>query len=80
MTPASRKPQNRRQASVERHISVRAVRRSEPDVRKLARALIALAMAQAEADAQAQASATPDSLSKRTADGAERRTGGSRAQ
>jgi hypothetical protein len=36
----------------ERHISVRSVRREEPDLRKLARALIGLAMAQAEADAQ----------------------------
>jgi len=45
----------RRGASRERHISVRAVRRDPPDLRKLSRALIALAMAQAEADAQAEA-------------------------
>lgn len=34
-----------------RNIRVRGVRRSEPDVRKLSRALIALAQAQAEAEA-----------------------------
>ena len=38
----------------ERHISVRAVRRDPPDLKKLSRALIQLAMAQAEAEAQAQ--------------------------
>jgi hypothetical protein len=38
----------------ERRISVRAVRRDPPDLRKLSRALIALAAAQAEADAQAE--------------------------
>lgn len=37
----------------ERTISVRAVRRDPPDLRKLSRALIQLAMARAEADAQA---------------------------
>lgn len=36
-----------------RQLSVRGVRRDPPDVRKLARALIALAQAQAEADAEA---------------------------
>ena len=36
-----------------RNIRVRGVRRSEPDLRKLSRALIALAEAQLEADAQA---------------------------
>lgn len=39
----------------ERHLSVRGELRSEPDVRKIARAVIALAMAQAEADAAAGA-------------------------
>ena len=48
----SKKAGNRRR---ERHISVRAVPKDEPDLRKLSRALIQLAMAQAEADAQAQA-------------------------
>lgn len=37
----------------ERRISVRAVRRDPPDLKKLSQALIALAIAQAEADAQA---------------------------
>lgn len=39
----------------ERRISVRAVRRDPPDLKKLSQALIALAIAQAEADAQAEA-------------------------
>jgi hypothetical protein len=38
----------------ERHISVRAVPKDQPDLQKLSRALIQLAIAQAEADAQAQ--------------------------
>lgn len=38
----------------ERRISIRSVRREEPDTRKLARALLAIVQAQAEADAQAQ--------------------------
>lgn len=38
----------------ERHITVRAVRRDPPDLRKLSRALIQLAMAQAEAEAEQQ--------------------------
>ena len=37
----------------ERRISVRAVRRDPPDLKKLSQALIALAMAQAEVEAQA---------------------------
>ncbi len=42
----------------ERRISVRGVRRQEPDLRKLAQTLIALAQAQAEAEAQAQVADT----------------------
>jgi hypothetical protein len=38
-----------------RHISVRAVRRDPPDLKKLSRALIALALEQAQAEADAQA-------------------------
>jgi hypothetical protein len=38
----------------ERRISVRAVRRDPPDLKKLSRALIDLAIAQAEAEAQAE--------------------------
>lgn len=41
----------------ERHLSVRAELRETPDVRKIARAVIAMALAQAEADAAAQAQA-----------------------
>lgn len=41
----------------DRDISVRAVRRDPPDLRKLSRALIQLAVAQAEADAQAASTA-----------------------
>jgi hypothetical protein len=40
----------------QRNISVRAVRRDPPDLRKLSRALIQLAMAEAEAEAQQMAS------------------------
>jgi hypothetical protein len=40
----------------QRHISVRAVRREPPDLRKLARALIQLALAEAEAELQASQS------------------------
>lgn len=39
----------------ERHISIRAIRRDPPDLRKLSRAVITLAMAEAEAAKQAQA-------------------------
>jgi hypothetical protein len=39
----------------DRHISVRAVRRDPPDLRKLSRALIQLAMEQAAAEAAAEA-------------------------
>lgn len=38
-----------------KQIKVRAVRRTEPDVRKLSRALLALAAEQAAAEAAAQA-------------------------
>lgn len=37
-----------------RHIRIRSVRRDPPDLKKIARALIALAQAQAEADAEAE--------------------------
>jgi hypothetical protein len=48
----------------QRHISVRAVRRDPPDLRKLSRALIAIAMAEAEAEKQAHLPA--DSAANRT--------------
>lgn len=43
----------------QRNISVRAVRRDPPDLRKLSRALVQLAIAEAEAEAQA-AGSEPD--------------------
>ena len=49
-TPNSK--QNRPKRSRQRNISVRAVRRDPPDLRKLSRALISLAMAEAEAEVQ----------------------------
>ncbi len=52
----------RKRRQAERRISVRAVRRDPPDLKKLSQALIALAIAQAEAEAQAEhedAKATP---------------------
>lgn len=56
-------------ARTERHITVRGVRRKQPDLRKLARALIDLAAAQAEADASRLAapsnSAPADTLESR---------------
>lgn len=42
----------------DRHLSIRAELRKEPDVRKIARAVVALALAQAEADAEAERQAT----------------------
>jgi len=44
----------------QRNISVRAVRRDPPDVRKLSRALIQMAMAEAEAE---QAAPEPEEVS-----------------
>jgi hypothetical protein len=57
----------------ERHISVRAVRRDPPDLRKLSRALITLAMAEAEAaaEAEAQAAAGLQAAKRRNADATE---------
>ena len=47
----------------QRHISVRAIRRDPPDLRKLSRALIDLALAEAEAEAQ-RAATQPDQASE----------------
>ena len=62
------------QAGRDRPIRVRGIRRTPPDVRKIARVLIELARAQAEAEAEAErrsASTSPkqkptDTTSKRT--------------
>lgn len=50
-------PSRRRKASPrrERRLSVRSELRQEPDVSKIARAVVALAIAQAEKEAQEQA-------------------------
>lgn len=45
----------RTRRSQERRLSVRSVRRDEPDTRKIARAIIAMALAEAEAEAELQA-------------------------
>jgi hypothetical protein len=58
-SPRRRQQRRRGSRTRQRNISVRAVRRDPPDLRKLSRALIQVAMAQAEADAQA-AAAGPD--------------------
>jgi hypothetical protein len=46
--------------SGERRLRVRAVRKDKPDLRRLARALIALAEAQTEAEAQRDDRTRPD--------------------
>ena len=51
----------------QRHISVRAVRRDPPDLRRLGRAVIALALAQAQAEADAEAQSTGGAESKNPA-------------
>ena len=50
-----------------KRITVRVTHRSEPDIRKLSRALIDLATAQAEAEAQAahRASSTPATANRK---------------
>lgn len=63
--PTNRKKQTKG-GGRQRHISVRAVRREQPDLRKLSRALIALALEQAAAEAAAQAQA--DQPEEREAD------------
>ncbi len=50
-----------------RRVSIRSVRRSQPDERKLARALIAIVQAQAEAEAQAAHLAAEESGSEEVA-------------
>lgn len=60
---------NKRGSRWQRHISVRAVRRDQPDVRKLSRALIQLALEQAAAEAAAEAQAKK--VKKQSDDGAE---------
>jgi hypothetical protein len=49
----------------ERNITIRSVRRDEPDFRRISQVLIQLAMAQAEADAQAMHGSIPVDLPPR---------------
>lgn len=51
----SRRGSGRSRSQRDRQLSVRAVRRNPPDLRKLSRAIVAIALAQAEAEAEAQA-------------------------
>jgi hypothetical protein len=53
--PRRRRRKTNRRPQEERRLSVRGVRRGEPDARKLSRAFIDLALARAEAEAQAEA-------------------------
>lgn len=55
-------------SSKQRRISVRAVRRDPPDLRKLSQALIQLAMAQAADEAAAQQSTTDGTSPTESAD------------
>lgn len=59
----TRRNANNEKARRERHISIRAVRRQPPDLRKLSRAVIAQALAEAEAEAAAQAKVSVDRVS-----------------
>lgn len=61
----------------DRRIRVRAIRHKEPDLRKLARALIDLAQAQAEAEAE-QIHQRKATVQKAGRQSRQRRTGGSR--
>jgi len=58
MTPAPKKPQKRRTQRTERRLRIRSVRREEPDMRRLSKAIISLALAEARREAQAQATDT----------------------
>lgn len=51
---SSKPAPNPRRRGRERRISIRSELRQTPDLRKIARAVVALAMAQAEAEAQAE--------------------------
>lgn len=53
----------------ERRIRVRGIRREQPDIGKLARAIVALAQAQIEAEAAAAHERTKDGTSPAPSDG-----------
>ena len=63
----SKKQNKKKGGRPERRISVRAVRRDPPDIKKLSQALIALAMAQAEKEAQEQQALRGDGDTRRSA-------------
>ena len=56
----------------ERRIRVRGIRRDPPDLRRIARTLIALAIAQAETDALAEDTRTKSTQSKNSGTGPRR--------
>lgn len=58
MTQPHRKRRNRK--TRQRDVSIRDVRRSNPDYRKLSRAVIAMALSEAALEAAAQAERTAD--------------------
>lgn len=55
----------RPQGGKERRLTVRSELREQPDVRKVARAIIAMAMAEAEREAQTKAAAEDDAASQK---------------
>jgi hypothetical protein len=59
-SPDNRQARTRGGRTRPRNISVRAVRRDPPDLRKLSRAIITLALARADADVQAAANNQAD--------------------
>jgi hypothetical protein len=59
----------------QRRVSVRAVRRESPDIRRLGRAIVALALAEAEAEAAAQRQAEEQDKETNQSDAREERDG-----
>lgn len=58
----------------DRHIRVRGTPKTEPDIRRLSRALLALAMAQAKAEQEAQQQPGPASPAGKNIDNPPRRS------
>jgi hypothetical protein len=65
----SHRKQPARRRGRERHISIRSELRKEPDLQKIARAVVAIAMAQAEKEAQAEAVARQQQADQEHTDG-----------
>jgi hypothetical protein len=57
----SRRPSDKPRRGRRRNITVRSVRRDEPDYRRLGRAIIEMALAESEAEAQHRAPKSMDS-------------------